>query len=266
LTCRTRVRRSGPAKLYRFYGEVVSGLRECARKRRGADGARGGRRQNRGLGQPLDMEPDAERREWLGTETRALASAGFSPVELDLRGYYADPAALVELLARLDMVWATGGNVFVLRKALHRSRLDELLLAHLGDDSLAYGGCSAGACVCGPTLRVIDQSQPLKDRLPRSVRVVDQIDADRAAPRSRWRDRQGDRRTRSPLRERRDAVSSAAGRPGNRGLQRGLHDDRLLLASLSASARHLGQCSGLTPENLRRPKSDHDLWLQPART
>jgi dipeptidase E len=104
----------------------------------------------------LDMEPEAERREWLGRETRALASAGFSPVKLDLRDYFADPAALVELLARLEMVWATGGNVFVLRKALQRSRLDELLPAAVRDDSLAYGGSSAGACVCAPTLRGID--------------------------------------------------------------------------------------------------------------
>jgi dipeptidase E len=104
----------------------------------------------------LDREPDVERTEWLAKETHALESAGLCPVELELRDYYADPAALVEVLARLDMVWATGGNVFVLRRALQRSRLDELLLAHLRNDLLAYGGCSAGACVCGPTLHGID--------------------------------------------------------------------------------------------------------------
>jgi dipeptidase E len=104
----------------------------------------------------LDTEAGDERDEWLRKEMRALSAAGLSPVELDLRAYYADPEALVEVLARLDTVWATGGNVFVLRKALKRSRLDELLLARLRDDSLAYGGCSAGACVCGPTLRGFD--------------------------------------------------------------------------------------------------------------
>lgn len=104
----------------------------------------------------LDMEADAERREWLTKEMRALSGAGLSPVELDLRDFYADSAALVASLADLDMVWATGGNVFVLRKALKLSGLDELLIARLGDDSLAYGGCSAGACVCGPTLRGIE--------------------------------------------------------------------------------------------------------------
>jgi len=104
----------------------------------------------------FDAETATERREWLGKEMRALARAGLSPVELDLRDYFSDPVALGETLSRLEMVWATGGNVFVLRKAMHRSRFDELLLSRLQDDSLAYGGCSAGACVCGPTLRGID--------------------------------------------------------------------------------------------------------------
>jgi dipeptidase E len=104
----------------------------------------------------FDMESEAVRREWLGKETRALAGAGLSPVELDLRDYYAEPAGLLESLARLDMVWATGGNVFVLRQALKRSGFDELLSARVHDDALAYGGCSAGACVCAPTLRGID--------------------------------------------------------------------------------------------------------------
>lgn len=104
----------------------------------------------------LDMEAELERREWLAKEMQALAGAGLSPVELDLRDFYADPGTLVESLTDLDMVWATGGNAFVLRSALKSSGLDELLLARLGDDSLAYGGCSAGACVCGPTLRGIE--------------------------------------------------------------------------------------------------------------
>lgn len=104
----------------------------------------------------LDMEGDSERRAWLETELHALSAAGLSPGELDLRECYGDPPALSERLARFEMVWATGGNAFVLRKALERSGLDELLLTRLGDDSLAYGGSSAGACVCGPTLRGID--------------------------------------------------------------------------------------------------------------
>lgn len=104
----------------------------------------------------LDVEAAAVRREWLATEMHALAVAGLSPFALDLRDYYANPAALARLAARVDMVWTTGGNVFVLREALTRSRFDELLVARVRDDSIAYGGCSAGACVCAPTLRGIE--------------------------------------------------------------------------------------------------------------
>lgn len=104
----------------------------------------------------LDAEPGSERDRWLLKEMRALADAGLSPAAFDLRDCYDDRQALQEMLACLDMVWATGGNVFVLRKALQRSGLDEVLPARLADDSLAYGGCSAGACVCGPSLRGIE--------------------------------------------------------------------------------------------------------------
>lgn len=104
----------------------------------------------------LDMEPAGERDKWLGFEMGALADAGLSPVEVDLRDYYSRPETLPEVLAGLDMLWASGGNVFVLRDALRRSGLDELLLTRLRDDDLAYGGSSAGACVCGTTLHGID--------------------------------------------------------------------------------------------------------------
>jgi dipeptidase E len=51
-----------------------------------------------------------------------------------------------------DLVWATGGNAFVLREALHRSGLDTLIVDRIADDTLVYAGYSAGACVCAPTL------------------------------------------------------------------------------------------------------------------
>jgi len=91
-----------------------------------------------------------ERALWLGRELAALARAGLAPYELDLRR--AGAAALGDV----DMLWATGGNAFVLRKALERSGVGDALVARLHDGSLAYGGSSAGACVCGPTLQGIE--------------------------------------------------------------------------------------------------------------
>lgn len=124
----------------------------------------------------LDAEPGEQREAWLLKEMRALACAGLSPAAIDLRACYDDPQALGEMLACLDMVWATGGNVFVLRKAFRRSGLDELLPARLLDDSLAYGGCSAGACVCGPSLRgieLIDDAYAADEPIYEGLRLVD---------------------------------------------------------------------------------------------
>jgi dipeptidase E len=110
----------------------------------------------------LDDE-DAMRREALANETTALARAGLDPFELDLRRHYGQPESLRGALTGVDMVWATGGNVFMLIDAMRRSGFDVVLHTRLRDDTLAFGGCSAGACVCGPTLRgfeLIDEALP----------------------------------------------------------------------------------------------------------
>ena len=98
----------------------------------------------------VDNLPEFPRAKWVDEERRMLASVGLSAFELDLRGYYQRPGALAAALAEVDLVWTTGGNVFVLRDALQRSQLDRLLTDRVGDGSLAYGGCSAGACVSCP--------------------------------------------------------------------------------------------------------------------
>jgi dipeptidase E len=115
----------------------------------------------------FDRAGDRPRKSWVEQELRALAAAGLSPFELDLRDYCSQPDGLRRALAAVDMVWATGGNAFVLRDAISRSGLDSLLSECLRDDSLAYGGFSAGACVCAPTLRGIElMDDPRKVRNP----------------------------------------------------------------------------------------------------
>jgi dipeptidase E len=101
----------------------------------------------------LDNLPDFPRAGWLDNEYDGLAQLGLSAYEVDLREHYAEPKALHEALADSELVWVTGGNVFVLRDAMRRSGLDVLLQARLREDSIAYGGYSAGACVTAPTLR-----------------------------------------------------------------------------------------------------------------
>lgn len=85
-----------------------------------------------------------------------LAERGFAPFDLDLRDYFGRPDALDQALEGVGMVWAVGGNAFLLRRAMAQSGLDAILARRLARDDLVYGGWSAGACVAGASLRGID--------------------------------------------------------------------------------------------------------------
>lgn len=71
---------------------------------------------------------------------------------VDLHQHFGDPDGLRSILAPYRILFVTGGNVFVLRRAMRRSGLDTLLLEAEGRDDLLYAAYSAGACVTGPTL------------------------------------------------------------------------------------------------------------------
>jgi dipeptidase E len=103
----------------------------------------------------LDLVPEAA---WLWTrkQTANLINLGFSVVELDLRGYFGQPDQLAAFLRDIDMVWINGGNAFVLRRAMKQSGFDALIRRRLEADDIVYAGFSAGAAVCGQTLRGID--------------------------------------------------------------------------------------------------------------
>lgn len=83
-------------------------------------------------------------------------SYGLEAADLDLRDYFGDPVALRAALQGVGLVWANGGNAFLLRRALRQSGLDQLLPERMEMGDLIYGGWSAGAVVAGPTLRGID--------------------------------------------------------------------------------------------------------------
>lgn len=92
----------------------------------------------------------------LDREEKTLASWGYSCEELDLRSYFTTPEALAARLSTLNMVWALGGNTFVLARAMHASGFGPALRSNAGRAEFVYGGYSAGACVAGPDLRGID--------------------------------------------------------------------------------------------------------------
>jgi dipeptidase E len=64
----------------------------------------------------LDNLHGFAREHWVAEERRVLESGGFSTRELDLRCYYADSSTLASKLSQVDLVWAIGGNAFVLRE------------------------------------------------------------------------------------------------------------------------------------------------------
>jgi dipeptidase E len=104
----------------------------------------------------LDDVPDLQREARFEHERRSLADLARHAFELDLRAHYDQPGRIAAALAGVGLVWVTGGNAFTLRAAMARSGLDAWLTQHVRDDSIAYGGYSAGACAAGPLLRGAD--------------------------------------------------------------------------------------------------------------
>lgn len=82
-------------------------------------------------------------------------SYGLAADDLDLRRFFGDPEALRAALSDVKLVWANGGNAFLLRRAMRQSGLDDILRVGVGAGTLIYGGWSAGAVVAGASLRGI---------------------------------------------------------------------------------------------------------------
>ena len=93
-------------------------------------------------------------------EFESLSSLGLFPEELDLREFFGEFDQLRAVISRFDAVWVTGGNSFILRKAMFQSGFDQLLLDLARDTEFLYGGYSAGVCVLTPTLRGIHLVDP----------------------------------------------------------------------------------------------------------
>ena len=86
----------------------------------------------------------------------AFDDLGLTAFDLDLRNYFGGAPGLEEDLDGVGLVFATGGNSFLLRQAMRLSGFDTLIPRLLAEDRLAYGGYSAGAIVAGPTLHGVE--------------------------------------------------------------------------------------------------------------
>ncbi|MBX3485422.1 Type 1 glutamine amidotransferase-like domain-containing protein [Phenylobacterium sp.] len=81
---------------------------------------------------------------------------GLDAYDLDLRAYFGRPQDLLAELERTRLVWAVGGNAFLLRRAMRQSGFDALAPGLIWAERLVYGGWSAGACVAAPSLRGLE--------------------------------------------------------------------------------------------------------------
>lgn len=106
-----------------------------------------------------DFIPDEARAAYARTVFDPVAhfnDHGLDASPVDLRAFFADPAGLEAALSGVRLVWANGGNAFLLRRAMRQSGLDTLLRREVPGGGLVYGGWSAGAVVAGPTLRGLE--------------------------------------------------------------------------------------------------------------
>ena len=113
----------------------------------------------------LDVFHDTRNR---GSESLSgdLENLGWQCAELDLREFFGKPDRLALALAESSLVWAVGGNAFVLARAMSAAGLRTVVESRRKDPDFAYGGFSAGACVAGPDLaglHVMDDPAVLPD-------------------------------------------------------------------------------------------------------
>ena len=105
----------------------------------------------------LDIIPDeARRQEVIQRGVDDLLEIGLEPIVIDLREFFGSGKSVNGIIAPFNVMFVTGGNAFVLRRALKQSGLDVFLWDHLDRKDLVYAGYSAGICVAGPTLKNLE--------------------------------------------------------------------------------------------------------------
>ena len=99
-----------------------------------------------------DLSED-ERQAHVAEKRLEFEEAGFEFYELDLRKYFGKADLLAKIVAGAGLVWVSGGNTFIVRRALKYSGMDEILMNDLRKDLFVYGGSSAGSIIMTKTLR-----------------------------------------------------------------------------------------------------------------
>lgn len=90
----------------------------------------------------------------VGSLVDYMQQLGLTVDIVDLRQYH-NPTAINEKLASYDLIWAMGGNTFMLRYEMRRSGFDRII-SELLDNGKVYGGDSAGALVAGASIAGVE--------------------------------------------------------------------------------------------------------------
>ena len=123
-----------------------------------------------------DDLPPKERNFTTPEKKKMFKAAGLHLEEIDLREYFGKADKLAEKLSEFGSFWSSGGNTFILRRAMKASGLDEILKRMLRDDKILYGGWSAGACITAPSLHGIEYGdRPQPDVVPNNYPTKETI-------------------------------------------------------------------------------------------
>jgi len=100
-------------------------------------------------------KPKDDQREVIEKNRNLFEENGFEFAELDLRDFFGKEDQLREFVDREKpgLVFALGGNYFILMRAFAQSGFDNILKDKLNKDELVYGGSSGGSMVATPDLR-----------------------------------------------------------------------------------------------------------------
>ena len=115
-----------------------------------------------------DYYPDEKRANDLQEKLAMLSELGFEAEELNLRDYFGKSDKLREFINsyKPDLIYASGGNVFLLATAYRLSGFDEILREDLARDKYVYGGFSAGIMAICKTIRFYEHDHLVPERVP----------------------------------------------------------------------------------------------------
>ncbi|MDR2063309.1 MAG: Type 1 glutamine amidotransferase-like domain-containing protein [Candidatus Nomurabacteria bacterium] len=104
-------------------------------------------------------------------------NAGFDVLELDLKVFFGRRYDLEMYIKSVNpgLIYAFGGNVFILRRAFRYSSFDDVLASDLASDKYVYGGGSAGSVIMSKELKYFVNKEDMPEVVPKKKYQADTI-------------------------------------------------------------------------------------------